>query len=252
MLSNVRFFVALSVVTIAATVSTPVSGAIVTPSEQARIATYQIEGLYDMVGLGSWNGQPVSETNQPSIWIRRLAANVSIYSDTNQSDRLWITVTNIITTQGAYWFGSPAYDVQLTGLGFQFNTPSTSAAVGTSYSGDFALAGQSILTQAGGTPTDITPGYAMNVIGGTTWVRCANGTNYGMTNFGGVTGLTVLTGSAVFQLDLDQPVSSIDWSATSLVGRFGVDHQFVQAALVPTPGVLALLALVGGVPRRRR
>jgi hypothetical protein len=224
---------------------------VVAPREEDRVAAYHLEGLYDMVGLGSWNGQPVSEANQPSIWTRRLAGDVSCYRDSESDRTLWITVTGIVTSQGASWSGSPSRDVQLTGLGFGFASASGSV-VATNYRGDFALAGQQVLTSAGSTPIETTPGYGMSIAGETTWIRCNSGTDYGMTNFGWVSGLTVLTGSAVFQLELSQSVQSIDWSRTSLLGRFGVDHQFIEGSLVPAPGTIAALGYVGFSRRRRR
>lgn len=222
---------------------------IFSPRSADLMAKYQIEGLYDMVGLGTWNGQPVSETNQPSLEQRRLAADVSLYSDPSRTDRLWITVTGIVTTQGAWWWGSPARDVQLTGIGLRFVSENLLVS-GTSMSGDYALVGQRILTEAGSVETDLTPGYTMNVVNGITQIQCANGTDYGMTNFGWVRGLTVLTNSAVFQVTLDRAVSSITWASTAVTGRFGVDHQLVSATLVPGPGPMVLIAALA--VRRRR
>jgi hypothetical protein len=73
-----------------------------------------------------------------------------------------------------------------------------------------------------------------------------------MTNFSWVSGYTVLTGSAVFQVAVDQPISAIDWQGTSLRGRFGLDHQFIEAELVPGPSGAVLLLSVVGQGRRRR
>ena len=224
---------------------------VVAPREEDRVASYHIEGLYDMVGLGWWNGQPVSETNQPDPWIRRLAADVSCYRDTENDHALWITVTGAVTTQGASWWGAPSRDIQLSGLGFGFSTP-TGRAIATNYRGDFALAGQQVLTSSGSTAIDSTPGYGLTIAGETTWIRCSSGTDYALTSFGSVTGLTVLTGSAVFQLDMDQSVQSIDWTRTSLQGRFGIDHQFVDGSLVPAPGGFVVLGLIGIARQRRK
>jgi hypothetical protein len=215
------------------------------------VALYHIEGLYDMVGLGTWNGQPVSDSNQPSPSIRRLAADVSFYRDSENARGLWITVTGIVTTQGANWSGPPSRDIQLTGIGIDFSAGS-GPSFATNLDGGFALDGQRILTSSGSTPADSTPGYALSTSGSTSWIRCASGTDFAMTNFSWVSGYTVLTGSAVFQVAVDQPISAIDWQGTSLRGRFGLDHQFIEAELVPGPSGAVLLLSVVGQGRRRR
>lgn len=220
-----------------------------------HLATFSIEGLYDMVGLGLWNGQPVSETNQPSLQQRRLAADVAFFRDTATPQDLWITVTNIVTTQGSWWTGAPSQAVLLTGLGIEFAT-ATGHAAAVAYSGEYALAGQAILTGSGSTPTEATPGYGLWQEADATWIRCVAGTEYAMSNFTWVSGLTVTTGSAVFRLTMDREVDLIDWTAATLTGRYGVDHQFVEGTLaligpIPgSPGVLYLL--LAGCPRRRR
>ena len=231
------------------------SAAVVSFRPSDHLATFGIEGLYDMVGLGSWNGQPVSETNQPSLSQRRLAADVAFFRDAASPQGLWITVTNIVTTQGSWWSGAAAHAVLLTGLGIDFAT-GTGHASATAYSGEYGLAGQAILTSSGSTPTEVTPGYGLWQEADATWIRCVTGTEYAMSNFGWVSGLTVLTGSAVFRLTMDREVDLIDWNSTTLTGRYGVDHQFVEGTLAlvgPIPGPTGVLALLlGSCPRRRR
>jgi hypothetical protein len=42
---------------------------------QNPVAEWHAEGLWNMEGLGTFNGQPLSETNQPSTSQRRLACS---------------------------------------------------------------------------------------------------------------------------------------------------------------------------------
>ena len=131
----------------------PGAASVVSPQAENRVAAFHVEGLYDMVGLGSWNNQPVSESNQPSPWIRRLAADVTCFRDSESDRALWVTVTNVVTTQGATWWGSPSRDVQLTGLGFGFAS-AAGRINAAGYHGDFALSGQQVLTNAGSVAVD--------------------------------------------------------------------------------------------------
>lgn len=221
------------------------------PQASDQVAHYHLEGLYDMVGLSTWNGQPVTEDNQPSPWHRRLAADVSFYRDVGDSRTLWIAIDGIVTTQGANWWGSPAQDVQLTGIALSMRS-ADAVVLAQAYSGEFALEGQRVLTESGATPIESTPGYHLLVGGGITRVQCVSGTDYGLTSFSWVSGLRVLTGGAVFRLTLDTEVSAIDWQSTGLTARYGVDHQFVEGVLVPGPGVAGSVALIGALRRRRR
>lgn len=221
------------------------------PQASEEVARYHVEGLYDMVGLGTWNGEPVSETNQPSPWQRRLAADVNLYRDLHDSRVLWIAINGIVTTQGANWWGSPAQDVQLTGIALSMRSGG-SAVSAQGYSGEFALDGQRVLTESGSMPIESTPGYHLVGGGGITRVQCDSGTDYGLTSFSWVSGLRVLTGGAVFRLTLDTDVVAIDWRSTGLTARYGVDHQFVEGVLVPAPGVAGCVALFGALRARRR
>jgi hypothetical protein len=228
--------------------------AIVDLSSSIVLAQYHSEGLYDMVGLSTWNGQPVSNTNQPNLIQRRLAADYTIYADTRQSRTIWVAITNVVTTQNSSWWGSPVHDVSLSGFGLQLATYDSTAANVTSLSTNDALAGQELLTGDGASPIYSTPGYTHSSLGSTSWIQCSSGTDYALVSFDWVTNAIRIRGSGLFKLELDVASDSIDWSNSSVTSRYGVDHQFVEALPVPAPGsvVVGLASLICTSFQRRR
>jgi len=228
--------------------------AIVDLSSSIVLAQYHSEGLYDMVGLSTWNGHPVSDTNQPSSRQRRLAADYTIYADSQQSRTVWVAVTNVVTTQYSSWWGSPVNDVSLSGFGLQLATYEGIAANVASLSTEDALAGQELLTGDGASPIYSTPGYAHSLQGSTSWIQCSSGTDFALVNFDWVQNLIRLRGSGLFRLELDVASGLVDWSTSSVTSRYGVNHQLVEAVPVPAPGsvVIGLANLIcTGFHRRR-
>ena len=87
-----------------------------------HVATFRSAGLYDLVGLGTWNGQPLSDTNRPNDQQRYLAATIELYVDGAAPNVLYVRTTDVVTTLGAWWFGGAFVSVTQTGVRFSLPT----------------------------------------------------------------------------------------------------------------------------------
>ena len=82
-----------------------------------HVASYTSSGKYNLVGLGTWNGQPVSPTNQPTADQALLAQQDNFFLGSgNFGNTLFVQVSNVITTQNSYWSGLAFLNVSQTGL----------------------------------------------------------------------------------------------------------------------------------------
>jgi hypothetical protein len=109
------------------------------------LGSYRAEGLLSLRDIGTWNGQPITDTNKPSNDQRELAATTNFYASSSASNELLVQITNVITTQGSFWSGQAFVNTALTDV--EFWLPGIGGTVfGTpAFSSDFANPGQRIM-----------------------------------------------------------------------------------------------------------
>ena len=84
-----------------------------------NVGTFQAQGEYNLVGLDTWNGQPVSATNQPTAFQAELADTVTFYVSPTIPNQLFIDITNVITSKSSYWNGTAFQNLALSGFRFR-------------------------------------------------------------------------------------------------------------------------------------
>lgn len=94
---------------------------IIDTSALKLVGVVQTRGEYDNAGLGTWNGLPLSSSNQPSYEQDQLSATLSFYVDRAYKNDLYLVVSNVFDTDFGSIFGSPFEFVALTG--FTFSLP---------------------------------------------------------------------------------------------------------------------------------
>jgi hypothetical protein len=199
-------------------------------------ASYGSVGLYNLVGLGTWNGQPVSPTNMPDDAQRLLAATINFYVLPGASNVMYMQVTDVLTTTGAYWFGTAFDDVTQTGVQIAFPDPSI-LSLEVSYSGAYANPGEVLADGTSGTEIDTpltsTPGFTMDApLNSTLLIHTVSGAANGFTSLFNITGTTRIRGGGVFQLTFDPTVdlTQLDFSKLQVESEYGLENQFILAS----------------------
>lgn len=230
-------------------------------NESERLATWHVDGLWDLEGLGSWNGSPVSSTNMPSDGVRQLSADVSMYAVQGNSSQLFMRVHNVITTQGANWFGSDGFlgDHALTSVQVTLRSGSGVNLLPSTISAEYAQEGQALLYGTSSSTAHADP--LANTVGWTSaigvagfGVNCAAFPANAMVSYGLYWGPTSrIRGGGVFLIDFGGvPLIDIDWNLSSASVGFGNQSQVFGGVLVPAPGVFIPLLGGFGFHRRRR
>ena len=220
------------------------------PSGHPLLATYITDGEYNLVGLGTWNGQPVSPQNMPNHDERHLEATFNFYGDTQHPNELFLQVNDVLTTQGAYWFGGAFDDVTLTGV--RITSDQSALPSAPFFSSDFANPGE--VRAYGGSTESIenlttTPGYQLDATSNDQYlIRTSAGAYNGFTSLGNIQGTSRIRGGGVFLLQFSPNfnVQSLDFSSISVDARYGVDHQYIGVAS-PVPEASTLLMLSMGM-----
>jgi hypothetical protein len=226
------------------------------PSDLELLGSYHSDGVYNLVGLNTWNGQPVSDTNKPTDFEAQLATTINFYSDKQNRNLLFVQVTDVITTNGSFWTGSAFQNVSLTGIQFSLAIDSNKPVGTPSFSSQYANVGQVLFTGNGSetVPLNDTPGYVMDDFGNQTYlIHTANGAEYAFGTWGFVNGATRIMGGGVFLLTFANnvhPDKDFDFPSSTVYSVYGIDNQFIQANFegpppkkVPEPDGLLLLAV---------
>jgi len=205
-------------------------------------------GLYNLVGLGTWNGQPVTLSNMPDYDNRLLVADINLYVLPSATNVLYVQVTNVLTTEGAYWSGTAFDDVTQTGVRITFPDSSLLTS-GVSLSGNFANPGEILADGTSGTevdtPLSTTPGFALTAMNSGLAISTTNGANNGFTSLSGIYGATRIRGGGVFQLTFAQSVdlTQLDFNKLTVESEYGLANQYILAT--PNPGLGTNALLVG-------
>jgi hypothetical protein len=211
-----------------------------------RLAVKSV-GLYNLIGLGLWNGQPVSPTNTPSDDNRLLEADINLFVSASAVNILYVQVTNVVTTLGAFWSGTAFDNVTQTGVRITFPDQSPFSQEVT-FSGNFANPNEILADGTSGTeiaiPLSNTPGFAIAVTPPTLLIQTTNGANNGFTSLGGIYGATRIRGGGVFQLTFapSADLTKVDFSKVLVESEYGLANQFITAvdSIPPVTTVSAL------------
>jgi hypothetical protein len=186
----------------------PTQATTIIPSSLIPVAIVTTLGEYDNAGLGSWNGQPLSASNQPTAQQDQLSATWNFYVDPVATNTLYIIVGNVADTNYGWILGPPFNSVALTGFQFSLKVPTSSYA---SFSNQFAVQTEALLgpTSGSSTPLETTPGWAMTASGPThhaVYQIATPTVSDAFTHFSSVWGDTRIFGGGVFQLTFDPSV----------------------------------------------
>jgi hypothetical protein len=223
------------------------------------VGSYESSGLYNLVGIGTWDGAPLSPTNYPSDANRELEANINLFVSTTSPNDLFVQVQSVTTTVGAYWFGTAFDDVTQTGIQMIFPASFGAATLDSG----FANPGETLADGTSGTEVDspltTTPGYTlMNLIDDYTIVT-TSGAEDGFTSLGNITGAERIQGGGLFELQFSPSVDllNVDFSKVvvfSLYGDGGA-NQSIEAVNTPEPSsgplLAGLLAVLSFCSRKR-
>jgi hypothetical protein len=222
------------------------------PVDAQLVASYESAGLYNLLGLGTWNGQPVSPTNTPSDLNRYLGATMNLSVANSSPNELFVQVSDVTTTIGAYWTGAAFENVTQSGVSIGFPSSLGSATLGLNY----ATFGESLANGLSGTEIDSsltnTPGYGLAINRNTYFIATTDGAELGLSSLNGIYGAERIHGGGVFALTFDASVDlrSINYSVVDVYSLYGANgtNQAIpgifQQSIIPEPA--SVLLIIGG------
>jgi len=211
------------------------------------LLSVRTSGLFNLNGVDTWNGQPLSPTNMPNHDQRLLEATVNFWANHNAPNVLFIQVTDVITTLNAFWFGTAFNNVTQTGV--QFSLPPSLRHDQILFSSDFANPGQ--VRAFGGSvesiePLDTTPGYQFNDVDKNVFaITTINDAQNGFTSLFNIHGASRIRGGGVFQLTFDSSTNLFhrNFKHVTIESIYGSGNQYIggQANRVPDGGSTLIL-----------
>lgn len=220
----------------AALFSNTASASILDTGDLTLVSSYQVNGHYNLAGVEFWNGLPLAPDNMPSSLVTPLQADVNFYVRNGQTNQLYVQVMNVLTTQGASWYGNAFVNITQTGVQFSLPLLAGGALSGVpGLSGAFAIAGETLLTPPNTiTPIDTTPGYQFQNVADEFLVRTIDDqSDYGFVgnNFAFIDSAIRIRSGGVFELTFDPTVNLldvIDYGAMAMQARYGNGSQFID------------------------
>lgn len=219
-----------------ASFSTAASAALLDTADLTLVSSFQVDGHYNLAGVEFWNGLPLAPDNMPSSLITPMHADVNFYVRTAQTNQFYIEVLNVVTTQGASWYGNAFVNVTQTGVQFSLPLLAGGALSGVpGLSGAFAIAGETLLTPPNViTPLDTTPGYQFQNVADEFLVRTIDDdSDYGFVgnNFAFIDSAIRIRSGGVFELTFDPTVDLLeilDYGAMTMQTRYGNGTQYID------------------------
>jgi len=213
-----------------------VSAAVLDVSELTLVSTFEADSLFNLAGVDSWNGAPLSPANQPPSIVLPLESDINLYVRNAETNKLYVVVTNVVSTVGATWFGTAFVNVTQSGAMLSLPLLSGGFLGGTpGISGAFAIAGQTLLSPPNViTPIDRTDGYEVNSVADEFLIKTIDpdaDMGFVGNNFIFIDSASRLRNGGVFELSFDPAVNLldiIDYGAMALQTRYGNGSQYIQ------------------------
>ena len=211
----------------------PATADLMTFSRNNLLARFVGTDLIGLDSIGAWNGLPISDTNRPSDYERTLSATINFYADPTAENRLFLQVTDVVSTRFGFVVGPASANSALTGIHLDIKPKGQSLGAAV-LSTDYANPGQRLLgPNQGVTAIDTTPGWQLEFDSRNRYTLKTPG----FRDFGGfgesgwVQGSQRVAGGGVFLLSFNRDVdaSKINWQHTDLSLGWGVDDQWVLA-----------------------
>jgi hypothetical protein len=168
---------------------------------------------------------------------RLLVSDINLYVLPSATNVLYVQVTNVLTTEGAFWFGAAFDDVTQTGVRITF-PDSSLLTPGVSFATSFANPGEVLADGTSGTevvtPLSDTPGFALQVADTALLINTTDGSNNGFTSLCCIFGATRIRGGGVFQLTFAQSVdlTTLDFSKLIVESEYGRGNQYILATVL--------------------
>jgi hypothetical protein len=196
------------------------------------LGSYHSGGLYNLVGNDFYNGSPLTPTNMPSEYERELSADVNFYASRSDTHDLFVQVADVVGSHFGYTYGTPTNMVLMTGL--KFWLPFYHPVQPAQFSSDYANPGEALLTDSGRLPLTSTPGWISEVVGPQMYsIHTQNGVIDALSSFTWVTGETVITGGAIFELSFAPTVNlftDVDYQDMILQTTWGNGNQIFSGS----------------------
>jgi len=156
---------------------------------------------YDMKGLGTWNGAPVTDANHPSDYENQLAATFSFFVKPESDQVLFVQVSHVQDTAYGFILGAPFASVALTGFSFSFGAGHGSLQpTDAAFSNAYANPGEVLLGSGVHEPLTETPGWSFLPADDEFNLR-ADSVTSAFTHFPNVFGTTRIYGGGLFAFD---------------------------------------------------
>ena len=222
--------------------ATSVPATTITFDDYTPLLTVRTSGLFNLNGVDTWNGQPLSPTNMPNHDQRLLEATINFWANHNAPNVLFVQVTDVITTLNAFWFGTAFNNVTQTGI--QFSLPPSLRYDQILFSSGFANPGQ--VRAFGGSvesvePLDTTPRYQFNNVDRNVFsITTVDDAQNGFTSLSNIHGASRIRGGGVFELTFDSSTNLFrrNFKHVIIESIYGSGNQYIgaQANSVPEGG----------------
>jgi hypothetical protein len=238
-----------------APVSSPASTIVFDPGH--LVASVHTRGQYDNAGLTTWNGQPLTPENQPTLDENQLSADWNFYVDPAAPNQLFIEALNVQDTTHASLTGVPFDLVALTSFTFRLTKVDLGEVLAVGFTNSWARPGQVLDGSPVGDPplqVPLTETINWNLTTGAPnefTIGTAN-VNYAMSHFTDISAATRIVGGGVVQftfepaLDLLRDVDFRELTASAFHGLGAyeapgsIDFSITP---IPEPSTAFLLAL---------
>jgi hypothetical protein len=229
------------------------------PPDTTLVGAYSSSGLYNLVGIGTWNGQPLGPGNFPTDTNRELDASINFFVSSSSPSNLFVQLEGVTTTIGAFWFGAAFDNVTQTGIQIIFPASFGPATL----NANFANPRQVLVDGTSGSevvsPLTSTPGYTLLNVLDDYIIVTASGADEGFTSLGGIFGARRIRGGGLFELQFNPSVNlfNVDFSKVnvfSLYGDGGANQSieaFATLAPEPSDGLLLSIGFLAILKYRR-